>query len=69
MPLFGAIDHPQWVKTQKRNPLNHRCLMNGRLISSHFCTGILTGPREREAPRKSLAHLIDGAVPQELKAF
>src|SRR5229473_465511 len=47
MPFFGAIALLPGNKIQKRKPLNHRSLMNGRLNSFQFSTITSTGARSR----------------------
>src|ERR1035441_7417151 len=49
-PVFSATGVLRSIKPQKRNPLNHCCLMNGGLISSQFPTGTSTGARCSAAP-------------------
>src|ERR1035438_10712770 len=49
-PVFSAIGSVVMDQNQKCNPLNHRCLMNGGLISSQFPTGTSTGARCSAAP-------------------
>ena len=49
-PVFSATGVPRSFKPQKRNPLNHCCLMNGGLISSQFPPGTSTGARCSAAP-------------------
>jgi hypothetical protein len=41
-PLFSAIGGLRGIKTKKRNPLNHHCLLNGRSSFFHFRTGAST---------------------------